>query len=249
MNVIIKKTRNIFKKSNINSCYVGVDWMKGRWIASELTGNTAICKAFNSIEDLGNYYKNIAEIIIDIPIGLPQNAAEAFLRPDRKARNYLKVTARKSSIFPVPYRQLCYVENKEELWNLNKQLGSKLTVTGSGILPCIRQVDSFLQSHPEWRERLVESHPECAFQALNHGKGVENSKHTSEGIEERVSILSHYVFNVREIIASAPKSKQADILDSLCLAVTSKLGYISIPEKPSYDSKGFPMRIVIANIR
>jgi len=231
-----------------NKTYVGVDWMKGSWIASELTGNIASYKTFKTIDELCSYYEGISEILIDMPIGLPESSEEAQLRPDIEARKYLKVAARKSSIFPVPFRQLSYAESKAEVWELNNKLGAKLTVAGSGILPCIKQVDSFLQSNPEWKERLVESHPECAFQALNGGKGIKTSKHTSEGIEERKAILSQYVFNVRELIDSVSKSKKEDILDSLCLAVTSKFGYVSIPKKPVRDSKGLPMRIVIADI-
>lgn len=231
-----------------NKTYVGVDWMKGSWIASELTGNIASYKTFKTIDELCSYYEGISEILIDMPIGLPESSEEAQLRPDIEARKYLKVTARKSSIFPVPFRQLSYAESKAEVWELNNKLGAKLTVAGSGILPCIKQVDSFLQSNLEWKERLIESHPECAFQALNGGKGIETSKHTPEGIEERIAILSQYVFNVRELVDSVSKSKKEDILDSLCLAVTSKFGYVSIPKKPVRDSKGLPMRIVIADI-
>ena len=231
-----------------NKTYVGVDWMKGSWIASELTGNIASYKTFKTIDELCSYYEGISEILIDMPIGLPESSEEAQLRPDIEARKYLKVAARKSSIFPVPFRQLSYAESKAEVWELNNKLGAKLTVAGSGILPCIKQVDSFLQSNLEWKERLIESHPECAFQALNSGKGVETSKHTPEGIEERIAILSQYVFNVRELVDSVSKSKKEDILDSLCLAVTSKFGYVSIPKKPVRDSKGLPMRIVIADI-
>ncbi|MBQ7117207.1 MAG: DUF429 domain-containing protein [Clostridia bacterium] len=231
-----------------NKTYVGVDWMKGSWIASELTGNIASYKTFKTIDELCSYYEGISKILIDMPIGLPESSEEAQLRPDIEARKYLKVAARKSSIFPVPFRQLSYAESKAEVWELNNKLGAKLTVAGSGILPCIKQVDSFLQSNPEWKERLIESHPECAFQALNGGKGIETSKHTPEGIEERIAILSQYVFNVRELVDSVSKSKKEDILDSLCLAVTSKFGYVSIPKKPVRDSKGLPMRIVIADI-
>ena len=231
-----------------NKIYVGVDWMKGSWIASELTGNTASYRTFKTIDELCGYYEGISEILIDMPIGLPESSEEAQLRPDIEARKYLKVSARKSSIFPVPFRQLCYAESKAEVWEHNNELGAKLTVAGSGILPCIKQVDSFLQNNPEWKERLIESHPECAFQALNGGKGIETSKHTPEGIEERIVILSSYVFNVRELVDSVSKSKKEDILDSLCLSVTSKLGYVSIPKNPVRDSKGLPMRIVIADI-
>ncbi|MBQ8503066.1 MAG: DUF429 domain-containing protein [Clostridia bacterium] len=231
-----------------NKIYVGVDWMKGSWIACELADSSASYKIFKTIDELCNHYEAIHEILIDIPVGLPETSEEALLRPDIEARKYLKAKNRKSSVFPVPLRQLVYAKSEAEVWELNTEFGGKLSKPAVGILPCIKQVDSFLQNNPEWKERLVESHPECAFQALNKGKGLDTSKHTTEGIEERISILSQYVFNVRELVFSASKSKQADILDSMCLAVTSKLGYVSIPENPAYDKSGLPMRIVVADI-
>jgi 8-oxo-dGTP diphosphatase len=116
---------------------------------------------------------------------------------------------------------------------------------GLGLLPCIRQVDSFLQCHPQWVDRLVESHPECAFQALNGGRGVIFSKHTEEGIAERAAILSSYVTNVEELLANASSQIRNDLLDALCLAVVSSRGFASVQQEVFRDRLGFPMRIVI----
>lgn len=231
-----------------NKPYVGVDWMNGKWIACELCGTFATYKTFSTIEDLCREYENIPEILIDIPVGLPESAEESLLRPDAEARKYLKNKNRKSSIFPVPFRQLVYAENTAEMWELNKKLGAKLTVTGAGILPCVRQADSFLQSNPQWKNRLVESHPECAFQSLNNGNGIETSKHTDEGLKQRKEILALYVSNIEQLLSSISKKYHEDILDALCLAVTSKVGYVSIPQTPKCDKTGLPMRIVVANI-
>ena len=228
--------------------YVGVDWMKGKWIACELKNSFVYHRIFKSVDELCRAYEDVAQVLIDAPIGLPESKEEALLRPDKAARDYLKVTNRKSSIFNVPFRQLVYAETVEEVWKLNAELGAKLTSPGVGILPCIRQVDEFLQKNPVWKNRLIESQPECAFQALNNGKGLEYSKHTDEGIEQRTEILSKYVTNIRELLSVVKKDEREDVLDSLCLAVTAKVGYKSIPDNPAYDSTGLPMRIVVADI-
>lgn len=251
MSSVVSNFKKIFvrfkKKENDDRIYVGVDWMKGKWIAVELAGNVASYKTFDCVGELCDYYKGITEILIDMPVGLPENKHEEVNRPDSEARRYLKVTARKSSVFPVAYRQFVYAESREELESLYNKFGRRQSRQSESIMPCIRQVDMFLQNNAQWRERLVESHPECAFQALNEGKGIEFSKHTAEGIEERIKILSKYASNVRELALSVSKDKREDVLDSLCLAVTSKLGYVPI-SKIAYDSKGLPMRIVVPKL-
>lgn len=239
---------HMFNMLTDNKPYVGVDWMNGKWIACELCGTFATYKTFGTIEELCREYENIPEILIDIPVGLPESAEESLLRPDAEARKYLKNKNRKSSIFPVPFRQLVYAENTAEMWELNKKLGAKLTVTGAGILPCVRQADSFLLSNPQWKYRLVESHPECAFQSLNDGNGIDTSKHTDDGLKQRKEILAPYVSNIEQLLSSISKKYHEDILDALCLAITSKVGYVSIPHNPKCDKTGLPMRIVVADI-
>lgn len=228
--------------------FVGVDWMKGKWIAVELHNNIIHHNTFTSIKELCDYHENADVILIDVPIGLPENTEEAKDRPDQNARDYLKVKNRKSSIFNVPFRQMVYAENKEEFWELSQNLGAKVSSQSFGIIKCIRDVDKFLNANPEWHNRLLESHPECAFQALNNGQGVEFSKHSAEGIELRTEIISKYVRDVKDLLRMTPHEAREDILDALCLAVTAKVGYKSIPENPKTDIKGLKMQILVADI-
>ena len=189
------KAFRVLSQNNEKS-YIGVDWMKGNWIACELQGTYADYKTFDNIDELCRYYELVDNILIDMPVGLPETKEEANLRPDQAARDYLKVKSRKSSVFNVPYRQLVYANSEAEVWELNKKLDARLSKPGVGILSCIRQVDEFLHKNKEWRVKLIESHPECAFQALNNGVGIVASKHTNDGIEQRIDILSAYVSNI-----------------------------------------------------
>jgi predicted RNase H-like nuclease len=228
--------------------YVGVDWCEGKWMAVSLSHGMATLGLYASLDALCQNFKDTEHILIDAPIGLPESAAEAQLRPDRAARAYLRVPARKSSVFPVPFRQLVYQTDKEAIWNMSRELGAKTTIVGMGIFPCVRQVDEFLQSHQDWQERLVESHPECAFQALNKGDGLQHSKHMEQGIMERRAILSRYVSNVDELLLRVSKTKREDVLDALCLAVTAQQGFISVQKQVYRDRTGLPMRIVVSNV-
>lgn len=228
--------------------FVGVDWLKGKWLAVELHNNIVHYNIFKNISQLCDYYENADIILIDVPIGLPENSDEARNRPDQAARDYLKVKNRKSSIFNVPFRQMVYAENKEEFWALNEKLGAKVSSQSFGIIKCIKDVDEFLNASPEWKNRLLESHPECAFQALNNGQGLEFSKHSDEGIELRTQILSKYVRNVKDLLRMTPRNASEDVLDALCLAITAKVGYKPIPSNPITDSKGLKMQILVADI-
>lgn len=226
--------------------FVGVDWMKGKWLAVELHNNIVHYNIFASIKELSNYHENADVILVDVPIGLPENPEQAKDRPDQKARDFLKVKNRKSSIFNVPFRQMVYAKNKEEFWELSQNLGAKVSSQSFGIIKCIKDVDEFLNANPEWKNRLLESHPECAFQALNNGLGLAYSKHTEEGIMLRTDILSKYVRNVKDLLMMIPRDAREDILDALCLAVTAKVGCKTIPENPKTDNKGIKMHIMVA---
>lgn len=228
--------------------FVGVDWIKGKWLAVEVSNNIARYIIFDNIREICEKYENVDLILIDVPIGLPENAEQVVQRPDKSARAYLKNTHRKSSIFPVPFRQMVYADNQKEFWNIAKSLGARTTPQSYAIIKCIRQVDEYLHNNPNWKNKLLESHPECAFQALNNGEGLEFSKHTQEGIELRVKILSKYVKNVKPLLMMTPKEAREDILDALCLAITSKIGVKSIPENPKTDNAGLKMQILVADI-
>ncbi|MBR5472749.1 MAG: DUF429 domain-containing protein, partial [Clostridia bacterium] len=82
--------------------FVGVDWLKGKWLAVELHNDIVHYNTFENISQLCDCYENADAILIDAPIGLPENSDEAKNRPDQAARDYLKVKNRKSSIFNVP---------------------------------------------------------------------------------------------------------------------------------------------------
>ena len=114
----------------------------------------------------------------------------------------------------------------------------------------IRQVDSFLQDFPEWKNRLLESHPECAFQRLNGDVGVQYSKHTDDGMVERSRILKYHGIDIISIFKEFPALDKIDVLDATCLAITArnglKYGFETLPSSPLKDSRGIPMRITLS---
>ena len=227
---------------------VGIDWMKTYWLAAEICGGTVQARKLSHISEINEYYAEADAVLIDIPVGLPENAAEDAARPDRAARDVLPAR-RKPSIFPVPCRQAVYHETYAEASAENEQvLGRRLTSQSYGFSKMIRQVDDFLASAHQWKNRLWESHPEVAFQLLNGGVGLLHSKHTEAGIEERIGILQSYGIDPEILFGKFSAKQYEDVLDALCLAVTAKLGcengFRSIPEKTVCDSRGLKMQMV-----
>ena len=229
---------------------VGIDWMKPYWLAAEIHGNEISIRKLSNIAEINNCYRNADAVLIDIPVGLPENTTENAARPDREARDYLH-TGRKSSIFPVPCRQAVNIAKYAKASAENERiLGKKLTSQSHAFCKMIRQVDEFLEEDKYWQNRLVESHPEVAFQMLNGGKGLNHSKHTGEGVQERITILRQYGIDPISLFAEFAPKQYEDVLDALCLAVSAKLGcengFQTIPEYPICDSRGLKMQMVFA---
>ena len=117
----------------------------------------------------------------------------------------------------------------------------------------IRQVDTYIQAHPEWRDRLMESHPEVAFQKLNHDRGLECSKHTFAGQMERTHILESYGLDIQPLLRQFSEKQREDVLDAAVLALSAQLGcqngFQIIPEHPAEDRTGLKMQIVYGTKR
>ncbi len=68
----------------------------------------------------------------------------------------------------VPCQQAVYAVNKASARDKNIEvLGKSLSDQTLGIARAIKQVDVFLKANTEWKNRLLESHPELCFMKLN----------------------------------------------------------------------------------
>lgn len=226
---------------------VGIDWMKPYWLAIELRGNELSVRKLAHIEQINDRYRTADAVLIDMPIGLPENETQANRRPDKQARALLE-GARKSSVFNVLFRQVVYAKSAQEAWEKNRRMCAKMAIVGDALRPMIREVDVFLEKDTYWKNRLMESHPEVALQMLNNGNGLRHSKHTEEGIAERIAVLRNCGVDPVPLFSDFAPKQYEDVLDALALAVSAKFGcengFRTIPEKPVYDSRGLKMQIV-----
>lgn len=120
------------------------------------------------------------------------------------------------------------------------------------IIPKMREVDAFLQGHPEFRNRIQESHPEVCFTRLN-GEALMSNKHNMDGIKDRAEIISDYLPEITADwildVANKMKCNEDDIADSVCLAIVANLSAQgkteTIPAEPMKDDTGLLMQMVI----
>ena len=228
---------------------VGADGCKGGWAAVALTGDRVDVHVFPTVSDLFAAHADAELFIIDMPIGLPESPED--MRPEKAARRLLSGKA--SSIFNCPCRQAVYAGLKEASAVNKAVLGKALPAQSLGLIPKIRELDKYLTAHPDIRPRVLESHPELCFAMLS-GSPVLESKHTSEGQQKRLDILSPLCPTVRGAVEHAgfPKSKAAldDLIDAACLAVVAHLSLErplkTLPERPQKDARGLTMQMVYA---
>ena len=228
--------------------FLGADGCKGGWIVAIL-GDALGIERLSSIDEILETYPDYSAFLIDMVIGL-RNSVEQ-LRPDDIARKELK--PRGSTLFPVPSRDAVYKETYEEQKKANiKTLGKSLSKQASAIIPKIREVDEFMSAHPEFKNRIDESHPELAFARLN-GSVLLTRKKDVAGIDERLKVIKRYIPGIRipdlYVKAKELRCNVDDIADAICLAVTAKLkseGLCeTIPESPEMDNNGLYMKLIV----
>jgi predicted RNase H-like nuclease len=172
------------------------------------------------------------------------------------------LSTRSSCIFNTPCRQAVYEEDYHRANDINRDiLGKGLSRQSFAICRSIREIDMLLERMPQYKNRLLESHPEICFAMMNsnvtYREPVYENKKTEEGMAKRISLLSKY-FNgtedvVRYMLDNPRLSRMKDdVIDALCLAVTGalglKYGFKSIPEVPMEDSRGILMQMVYADV-
>lgn len=196
-------------------------------------------------------------IFVDMPIGLPENQEQAENRPEKYVRKLLPKKA--SSVFNVPCRQSIYESTYEKANKQNKKvIGKGLSKQSFYISRKCKEIDVFLKMYPQFKNKIIESHPELQFSRLTKEKyPIQSSKKTVFGQSKRRMILSK---NMKEFFHIELKMTNFflyetypdDILDALCLAIGARLsiqyGNKTIPKDPKIDSRGLFMKMTYYDV-
>ena len=178
-----------------NSEFVGVDGCRLGWFSVGLKGKGDFeVEAFRTFDELLTYYVAAKLILVDVPIGLPEDGQRREC--DGQARMHLG-SPRSSSVFTTPTRQTVqlvangcdYADASANEFQITRRRITKQTFA---ICPKIAEVDEVLLAKgDEDISRVKEVHPEICFWALKSGNPTDHSKKARAlaGIEERKNIL------------------------------------------------------------
>ena len=234
--------------------YVGLDWASNGWFGAILDGGEWETELFPSVWSVWKYHSDADRILVGIPIGLPTGQKRDC---DVAARRTLG--RRGASVRYTPVREAVYCRTLDEAKAAN-EAGADFSIQNQAwsTVPRIREVDEFLDMYPSARDRLIETHPEVCFYALNGRRPLAASKRTAAGVRRRIDLLAE------EDPASGETCKTAieryttpsyaptvggahDVVDAVAAAVTARRGpdgWATLPRTPPVDERGLPMRIV-----
>jgi predicted RNase H-like nuclease len=233
--------------------FIGVDGCKIGWFYTAITQeNDWEIGVSEHIEKLWETHKDASLILVDIPIGLPFNEPRTC---DLDARK-LMGKGKTSTVFPPSCREALSAETYEEACEINKKvLGKKISLQAYHISKKTKQVDDFLLSNPQARQKIRETHPEICFWALAGGKTMQFPKKKKHGFKERFDLLKKVFSPTQAMVNAALKRYQRkevakdDILDSIAAAIVAcspVRSLTTVPEMPGKDAKGLPMEIVFS---
>ncbi len=215
---------------------------------------------FGPFQEILDWLPADAIIAVDMPIGLPEQGTKGGREAERSVRPLLR--KRRSSVFSIPSRAAVYAEigpfpkgtyvqahaRASKVARESSPSASSFPIQAFGIFPKIREIDHILRQDPALQQRLHESHPEIAFQALNEGVEMTYKKSTASGQAERCQLLERHGFSAgflgRRDFSKAARDDFLDACVMLLVAERLRAGAArSYPSPPVRDSSGLPIAI------
>ena len=238
--------------ANTDGWRFGVDGCRAGWFYIGSQGSDIECGIVGTIAELLDRFDKIAEVIVDIPIGLYDKGVQAR-SCDLLARKALK--PRGSTVFPAPVRPCLYADSYEEACRISERLtGKKLSQQAYNIFAKIREVDELLQTKVSLRSVIREAHPELGFCMLNGGSPLLTKKKNSDGLAERLALLKQHLEWAPRLYddATSQYPRQAlakdDIVDAMmCLCIAQAPAHVrkTFSDPVIYDDKGIEMAMHI----
>ena len=236
---------------------VGVDGCPDGWVAAIARADRGVeIKVFRTINDLVRELRGRGArvIAVDMPIGLPDTPQ--LRRCDREAREVLGKA--KSSVFPVPDRELISLSTWEEVQEVvaaKKKLDPEakgISKQSYAISPKIAELDAFVRANPDCHSYVVEVHPEVSFRAMSDREGELPKKKSDEGKRARKALLAEHLFGRGGLRHPgddmAPSgANRDDVLDAFAALWTAQrfLAQDSFVLGGDLDAHGVPMRMVV----
>jgi predicted RNase H-like nuclease len=231
---------------------IGIDGCPGGWVAvgrtSAADGHGIRARVGERLGELLSRFDGVRRVGIDMPIGLSDAGPREC---DQLAR--ARLGARRASVFPAPLRPALGAATHAEASARSRQCGGKgISVQAWHLFAKVREVDDLLAQGRDWRETMVEVHPELSFLALNGDQPLPASKHRIDGLYHRRALVAE-TFGwpaIESAVAqlAGTRVKEDDLLDAFAVLWSAERvaagASVSLPADPPRDARGLPMRIV-----
>ena len=230
----------------------GVNGCPGGWVAvSERSGGVAEFAFDESFERLVRDLRDrgASAIAVGTPIGLPEDPE--LRRCDREARDMLG--GQKSSVFPVPSRDLLEAETYDDLQKIvaKKKVSNpnakSISIQAFSLGQQIKQVDAFVLQNPDCHSWLLEVHNEVSFRSM--AGEVLPRKKTPDGGSKREDLVRRQLKNagLPKDLLSPGQAQPVHVLDALAALWTAQRfrDGDSFVLGGDLDAHGVPMRIVV----
>lgn len=222
---------------------IGLDGCRGGWLAAFAeSGNVYKIEVLTSLRQLRP--EPDISIWVDMPLGLPA-ASDYPRRVEALARQ--KLGKRRSSVFPVPCREVLACRSYQEANVLHKQLtGAGLQKQSWFLFPKIKEAEAF-----SIETSVKEAHPEVLFADV-YGEPLSASKKTNQGLTQRLDLLKqldpciYSLFTKTLNLYPRRICARDDIIDASILAVTAchpEWRSYGIDQYPAYSAEGQEMNI------
>lgn len=212
---------------------VGADACPAGWFATVIDSDGIKTDTYDEFKKLRKTYDNANRILVDIPIGLPEDERRQC---DEDAREWLG--SRGLSVFYPPCQTVLKFDDYDEANDRHReQIGHGLSQQAFSIRGKIQEVSAVVGD--QYGGLVLESHPELCFAALN-GQPIAYSKSSDRGRGLRMELLEDELANARALYDDARNKylikevRRDDILDSMVLAVAAQeKSLITVPSDPS----------------
>lgn len=179
-------------------------------------------------------------VAIDVPIGLASGKREA----DLAGRQLLG--PRRSSLFPMPPRELARLEYAEAQARWQGKPGAGFSKQSWAIVAkVVKAADPIRRADP-FGARIIEVHPELSFMAMA-GTPMTYPKRTWNGYQERLTVLASHGLSVPDHLGDLGPASPDDVLDAFAAAWTadrfSRDEAVSVPELPTQLDGDRPIQI------
>lgn len=229
----------------------GADGCRGGWVVARLDATRI---SFAIVEDFAGVLqatKDAAMLAIDMPIGLPDRVGPGGRGPDFAARRVLG--DRQSSVFAVPARAAVLCTDYREACGVAHALSDpprRVSKQCFHIFPKMREVDALMT--PALQARIVETHPEVAFWAMNEENPLPlpkrvKSRPFAPGLSLRRDLLEKAGVALGAFDTKSGVAAEDDFIDAAACAVVAERVRTGVarrfPDHPQIDERGLRMEI------